>query len=267
MTSRNAWGWTYPCVTYIMWHFLALNCICPNIAPLSQWVQLASHRHLAPVPMMIFRSHSKFAQNLSWSGLKCALLITSKFCTGHECNFDWHIISGIGAWSSMKWIGQYMRQLSVKGALVERQWVANHWYRVTKVMYEDHPQRDTRGHSLRRRTLAIHNNSLLWVPSKTLYDMTYAQDIVPMFCYVVCTTVISKMMKIHDNIPPIKGVNAVGVKHNWQQNSNFSTWLVVAADAAVASDPCVCMRQYGGYKICYAVSTHFFLRCWKISLV
>ena len=167
-------------------------------------------------------------------------------------------VSNTGPWSSMKWIGQYMRQLSVKGALVERQWVANHWYRVTKVMYEDHPQRDTRGHSLRRRTLAIHNNSLLWVPSKILYDLTYAQDIVPMFCYVVCTTVISKMMKIHDNIPPIKGVNAVGVKHNWQQNSNFSTWLVVAPGAAVASDPCVCMRQYGGYKICYAVSTHFF---------
>ena len=37
-----------------------------------------------PVPQTIFRSNSKFDQNLSWSGLECTLLITTKFCTCHD---------------------------------------------------------------------------------------------------------------------------------------------------------------------------------------
>ena len=41
---------------------------------------------LAPVPLTIFRSNSKFDQNLQCSGLKCTLLITiiMKFCTRHD---------------------------------------------------------------------------------------------------------------------------------------------------------------------------------------
>ena len=38
-------------------------------------------RNLAPVPLTIFRSNSKFDQNLQWSGLKCNLPITTKLCT------------------------------------------------------------------------------------------------------------------------------------------------------------------------------------------
>ena len=38
----------------------------------------------APVPLAIFRSNSKFYQNLPCSGLKCTLPITTKFCTHHD---------------------------------------------------------------------------------------------------------------------------------------------------------------------------------------
>ena len=37
-----------------------------------------------PLPLTLFRSNSKFNQNLECSGLKCALPITTKFCTGHD---------------------------------------------------------------------------------------------------------------------------------------------------------------------------------------
>ena len=79
----------------------------------------------------IFRSNSKFAQIMQCSGLKCTLLITTKFCT-RQCNcrdvckmslwsvlcilklecskffsnfeFDRNIVSGTGAWwSSLSW--------------------------------------------------------------------------------------------------------------------------------------------------------------------
>ena len=39
---------------------------------------------LAPVPLTIFRSNSKFDQNLLCSGLKCTLPITTEFCTRHD---------------------------------------------------------------------------------------------------------------------------------------------------------------------------------------
>ena len=39
---------------------------------------------LAPVPLTIFRSNSKFDQNLQHSGIKCPLPITTKFCTYHD---------------------------------------------------------------------------------------------------------------------------------------------------------------------------------------
>ena len=38
----------------------------------------------APIPLAIFRSNSKMDQNLQCSGLKCTLLITTKFCTRHD---------------------------------------------------------------------------------------------------------------------------------------------------------------------------------------
>ena len=38
----------------------------------------------APVPLTIFRSNSKFNQNLQCSGLKYILPITTKFCTRHD---------------------------------------------------------------------------------------------------------------------------------------------------------------------------------------
>ena len=39
---------------------------------------------LMPVPLMVFQSNSKCDQNLLCSSLKCALLITTKFCTRHD---------------------------------------------------------------------------------------------------------------------------------------------------------------------------------------
>ena len=38
----------------------------------------------APVPLTIFRSNSKFDQNLQYSSLKCTLPTTTKFCTRHD---------------------------------------------------------------------------------------------------------------------------------------------------------------------------------------
>ena len=38
----------------------------------------------APVPLTIFRSNSKFDQNLQCSSLKCTLPTTTKFCTRHH---------------------------------------------------------------------------------------------------------------------------------------------------------------------------------------
>ena len=40
--------------------------------------------HLAPVPLTVFRSNSKFDQNLQCSDLKYTLPITTKFCTRHD---------------------------------------------------------------------------------------------------------------------------------------------------------------------------------------
>ena len=40
--------------------------------------------HQAPVPLTIFRSNSKFHQNLQYSSLKCTLPTTTKFCTRHD---------------------------------------------------------------------------------------------------------------------------------------------------------------------------------------
>ena len=39
---------------------------------------------LAPVPLTIFRSNSKFDQKLQCSSLKCTLPTTTKFCTRHD---------------------------------------------------------------------------------------------------------------------------------------------------------------------------------------
>ena len=39
---------------------------------------------LAPVPLTVFRSNSKFDQNVQYSGLKRTLLITTKCCTRHD---------------------------------------------------------------------------------------------------------------------------------------------------------------------------------------
>ena len=39
---------------------------------------------LAPVSLTIFRSNSKFDQNLQCSSLKCTLPTTTKFCTRHD---------------------------------------------------------------------------------------------------------------------------------------------------------------------------------------
>ena len=48
----------------------------------------------------------------------------------------------------------------------------------------------------------------------THYDIIiYVQDTVFLFWYVVGTTVINNMLKIHDNIPPIEGVIGAWVKH------------------------------------------------------
>ena len=40
--------------------------------------------NLAPVPLTIFRSNSKFDQNLQCCSSKCHLPITTKFCTRHD---------------------------------------------------------------------------------------------------------------------------------------------------------------------------------------
>ena len=40
--------------------------------------------HQAPVPLTIFRSNSKFDQNLPCSGFKCTRPITTTFCTRHD---------------------------------------------------------------------------------------------------------------------------------------------------------------------------------------
>ena len=56
---------------------------------------------LAPVPLTIFRSNSKFDQSLQCSGLKCTQPITTKFCIRHysvTIKFDRNSFSGMGAW-------------------------------------------------------------------------------------------------------------------------------------------------------------------------
>ena len=56
----------------------------------SVWSVFSAYRricltaHLAPVPLTIFRSNSKFDQNLQCSSLKCTLPTTKKFCTCHD---------------------------------------------------------------------------------------------------------------------------------------------------------------------------------------
>ena len=83
--------------------------------------------HLAPFPLTIFWSNSKFYQNLQCSSLKCTLPTTTKFCTRHDsvtvvtcakCCCDWlsifetralpiliefdrNIVSGTGARSTI----------------------------------------------------------------------------------------------------------------------------------------------------------------------
>ena len=42
--------------------------------------------HQAPVPLTLFRSNSKFDQNVECSSLKYASPITTKFCTRHDSN-------------------------------------------------------------------------------------------------------------------------------------------------------------------------------------
>ena len=48
------------------------------------WLILCNHSDQAPVPLTIFRSNSKFDQNLQYSSLKCTLPTTTKFCTRHD---------------------------------------------------------------------------------------------------------------------------------------------------------------------------------------
>ena len=68
------------------------------------------------------------------------------------------------------------------------------------------------------------------------------KNIVLMFWYVVGTAVINNMLKIHDNIPHIKGVIAARVKHKCTGKLEVSSRLVLAAGAAVASHPYVRVR-------------------------
>ena len=68
------------------------------------------------------------------------------------------------------------------------------------------------------------------------------QNIALVSWYVVGTAVINNMIKIHDNIPHIKGVIATRI--NVQENSKFSSRLVVAAGATVASHPYVRVRLH-----------------------
>ena len=52
---------------------------------MSGWcTRQCKYRYQAPVPLKIFRSNSKFDQNLQCSGLKCTPPITTKFCTRHD---------------------------------------------------------------------------------------------------------------------------------------------------------------------------------------
>ena len=48
------------------------------------WLQYTWMHHLAPVPLTIFRSNSKFDQNWERSSLKYDQPITTKFCTRHD---------------------------------------------------------------------------------------------------------------------------------------------------------------------------------------
>ena len=46
--------------------------------------ETGTFRALAPVPLTVFRSNSKFDPNLECSSLKCAQPITTKFCSRHD---------------------------------------------------------------------------------------------------------------------------------------------------------------------------------------
>ena len=53
-----------------------------------------------------------------------------------------------------------------------------------------------------------------WEPSKSHYDViTGMQDFALVFWCAVCTTVITMILKIYDNIPPVKLIIAARVKH------------------------------------------------------
>ena len=63
------------------WHFMMC---CRKRWPIMRVLQVARGEgwtHLLPVPLTILRLNSKFDQILQCSGLKCTLLITTKFCT------------------------------------------------------------------------------------------------------------------------------------------------------------------------------------------
>ena len=83
---------------------------------------------------------------------------------------------------------------------------------------------------------------------KVHYDIIrYVQNIVLVFWYVVGTAVINKMLKICDDIP-YREFLLFELNINVQENSMFSSQLVVAAGAAVASHPYVRVRLFISLK-------------------
>ena len=65
---------------------------------------------MAPVPLSIFRSNSKFDENLERSSFEYTGPITTIFCTRHDSGtefssnfeFDRNMLSGSGAWCSLE---------------------------------------------------------------------------------------------------------------------------------------------------------------------
>ena len=59
-----------------------LGSVCPYVVIL--WFVGQQSQGQAPVPLTIFRSNSKFDQNLQCSSLKCTHPTTTKICTRHD---------------------------------------------------------------------------------------------------------------------------------------------------------------------------------------
>ena len=98
---------------------------------------------------------------------------------------------------------------------------------------------------------------IYWKTASQLIE--YVQDIVLVFWYVVGTTVpvINKMLKIHDNIPPIAGVIADWIKHKC--TGKLEVFIMAGGSCWYLRLPLTCM------SVCaYMFMTQFFTSGWWV---